>query len=125
MLENKGFDFIKMDTYGLMDLKDSYKTSDSEEEALCYFLDSNKGCTLSDDEKPFDCKIWPLRVMRDKDNNLCITVATCCKYVEKNGITEFETLVNEGLYKTISDYVKDNPAIIKDYNDDYPVIRKI
>ncbi len=50
--------------YGRMHLQDSYNTDDENEEVPCFFLDPDKGCTLSYEDKPFDCKIWPLRIMK-------------------------------------------------------------
>ena len=43
--------------YGQMDLTGKYRTQDSEEEAACEFLDAHKGCTLNNEEKPFDCEV--------------------------------------------------------------------
>ena len=49
--------------YAQMDLTGKYTGNDENEEAACEFLDSKRGCVLSDEDKPFDCKIWPLRIM--------------------------------------------------------------
>ena len=46
------------------DISDQYKTSRSEEEAPCPFLDAEKGCVLPPELKPFDCSIWPFRAVR-------------------------------------------------------------
>ncbi len=62
------FNMEQMDgrVYGRMDFSGKYATDNPEEEAACEYLDLNKGCTLSYEDKPFDCKIWPLRIMRTK-----------------------------------------------------------
>ena len=125
VLEDKGYHFIKNDGYGLMDLKDSYKTDDSQEEAPCYFLDSKSGCSLSEDEKPFDCKIWPIRIMKDEEGRRYITIATTCKAVKEIGIEPFKELVNDGLYKVISDYADSHPYMVKDFTPDYPIIKEL
>ncbi len=46
------------------DISDQYKTSLSDEEAPCPFLDTEKGCVLPPELKPFDCTIWPFRAVR-------------------------------------------------------------
>lgn len=46
------------------DISDQYKTSLSDEEAPCPFLDAEKGCVLPPELKPFDCTIWPFRAVR-------------------------------------------------------------
>ncbi len=62
------FNMEQMDgrIYGRMDFSGKYATDNPEEEAACEYLDLNKGCTLSYEDKPFDCKIWPLRIMRTR-----------------------------------------------------------
>ena len=49
-----------------------YLTAASEEEVQCTFLDPEKGCILKGEDKPFDCSIWPLRIM-DKEGELVIS----------------------------------------------------
>lgn len=57
-------EFRMYDDCGQMKLEHKYKTDNQEEEAACDYLDVHKGCILSDEDKPFDCKIWPLRIMK-------------------------------------------------------------
>lgn len=56
-------------SYGKMDFSESYTTDNPEEEAACQYLNPQSGCTLSYEDKPFDCKIWPLRIMRKKNSD--------------------------------------------------------
>ena len=49
-------DFQMQGEYGQMKLLHKYCTQDSEEEAACDYLDEHKGCILSQEDKPFDCK---------------------------------------------------------------------
>ena len=69
--------------YGRMHLQDSYNTDDENEEVPCFFLDPDKGCTLSYEDKPFDCKIWPLRIMK-KDDEYVIALTPTCPSIGKN-----------------------------------------
>ena len=76
-------------------MKDSYKTDDSQEEAPCYFLDSKSGCSLSEDEKPFDCKIWPLRVMK-KEEQYVITLSQSCPQAIELGVAAYKKILDNG-----------------------------
>jgi hypothetical protein len=109
---------------GQMDLNYKYKTDDPQEEAACEFLDPLKGCTLSADDKPFDCKIWPLRIMR-KDGRLVIALTPTCPAINEVGEQTMRELVQSGLGATIRDYAIAHPFIIKDYKDGFPVLMEV
>jgi hypothetical protein len=110
--------------YGMMDLLYKYKTDDTEEEAACEFLDSSTGCTLSGDDKPFDCKIWPLRIMESPEGQLVIALTPTCPAINKVPFSEMEQLVNEGLGQEIYEYAEEHPYIVKEYREDFPVLMK-
>ena len=107
--------------YGRMHLQDSYNTDDENEEVPCFFLDSDKGCTLSYEDKPFDCKIWPLRIMK-KDDEYVIALTPTCPSIGKEPSDELQKLVDDGLGDIIYDYAKTHPFIIKDYKEGFPVL---
>ena len=58
-------------------LEGLYKTTCEEETAPCNFLDSQKGCKLTDDLKPLQCKIWPFRIVKRHSKNFLIFETTC------------------------------------------------
>lgn len=107
--------------YGRMNLLSKYKTQDTEEEAPCEFLDQHKGCVLSPEDKPFDCKIWPLRIMKKKDK-LVIALTPTCPGINSQPVEVMEQLVKEGLGQTIYEYAKEHPYMIKDYKEGFPVL---
>jgi hypothetical protein len=109
---------------GQMDLNYKYKTDDPQEEAPCEFLDPMKGCILSAEDKPFDCKIWPLRIMR-KDGKLVIALTPTCPAINEVGEQRMRELVQDGLGATIRDYATAHPFIIKDYKDGFPVLMEV
>lgn len=114
--------------YGQMDLTKKYQTQDSEEEAACEFLDSHTGCTLSEEDKPFDCKIWPLRIMRKKDSTgekYVIALTPTCPSINKVPLQDMENLVKEGLGQTIYEYAKKHPYIVKEYKQGFPVLMEL
>ena len=103
-------------------LENNYKTDDPEEEVPCTFLDKNKGCILSPEDKPFDCSIWPLRVM-EKGSQLVIALTPTCSALGQTPGTALSELVCEkGLGSRIFEYAKTHRYIIKKYKEGYPVI---
>ncbi len=107
--------------YARYDLSSHYQTDDSEEEAKCPYL-SETGCVLSKEEKPWDCSIWPLRVMRKEDGELVIALTPTCPAINK---LEFETVrqyVNENLREELLDYALKHPLLVKEYRVDFPII---
>lgn len=97
-------------------LSDRYKTDDSEEEVPCPFLDSTKGCILPRDLKPFDCSIWPLRVVRS-DDKIKVVLTPTCSAINKIELSEVKKFVKEELEEKILIYAKSHPEIIKDDSD--------
>lgn len=85
--------------------------------AACPALSEN-GCTLCEN-KPFDCKIWPFRVM-ERDEEVLLTLAPLCEAVNKldnNLLTRFA----EKLAPVVFAEAEKNPDIIKPYVEGYRV----
>lgn len=105
-----------------IDLDDAYKTSDPEEEAACPFLDVHKGCVLSAEEKPFDCSIWPFRACR-KDGALKVMLENTCPALNDVPHEKIQEVIEkDGLGKKILEAAEKNPAILKDYDEDYMIV---
>ena len=100
-------------------LKDAYKIDDPEEEAPCPYLDKDKGCLLNDQQKPWDCKIWPLRVVRKTDDSLWIVLTPTCPSVNKLDIEEVRSFVVNELKDQLADYARKHPALIKEDKEDF------
>ena len=98
-----------------------YRTDDPEEEVPCTFLDPHKGCILKAEDKPFDCSIWPLRVM-DKGGELVIALTPTCPTIGAAPRPELVELVKNGLGAKIFEYAKTHPYIIKEYREGFPII---
>ncbi len=99
------------------DISDQYKTSDPKEEAPCPFLDASCGCILPAELKPFDCKIWPLRAVRQTDKKLAVALTPTCPAINKVPLEKVCGLAASGLGKTILDYANEHPDIIKEESD--------
>ena len=98
-----------------------YKTGDPEEEVPCTFLDPQKGCILKPEDKPFDCSIWPLRIM-NKDGELVIALTPTCPSIGAVPSQALVNLVQDGLGDKIFEYAKTHPEIIKEYRVGFPII---
>ena len=100
------------------DISNQYKTDNPEEEATCPFLNPSTGCILPAELKPFDCKIWPLRVVKlPSDNNQPAVVLTpTCPAINKVPFEKIEELAAGGLGKSILDYAASHPQMIKEYS---------
>lgn len=94
---------------------------DDAEIKLCPYLNENTGCTLSEADKPFDCKIWPLRLMK-KNGRLVIALAPICKGLGEKDITKINELLDSGLYEEIMKHAGE-ADIIKEYNEEYILIK--
>ena len=103
-----------------INLLDLYKTQNPEEEVSCPFLDSKNGCSLCEQEKPFDCKIWPLRVIKKSSGNEnAIVLMNTCPSVNKIPLSDLKEFVKADLAKKIFDYAKAHPDIVKDFSKDF------
>ncbi len=109
---NASFRETGTDSY-TFDLSDSYKTTDAAEEAPCPFLDTSRGCTLPQDLKPFECKIWPLRAVRTQES-IAVALTPTCPAINKVPPEQVLKLVTSGLGQQILDYAASHPDIIKD-----------
>lgn len=81
---------------------------------------TEKGCKLGD-YKPFDCKIWPFRVMK-LDNLLTITVSPVCDSVSSLPLKDLCDFLKDGMGDTIFNAAEKTPDMIKNYIDGYPIL---
>ncbi len=102
-------------------LENNYRTDDPEEEVPCTFLDPQKGCILKGEDKPFDCSIWPLRIM-DKGGKLVIALTPTCPAIGAVPNQALIDLVKNGLGEQIFEYAKTHPYIVKEYREGFPVV---
>lgn len=80
-----------------------------------------EGCRLGAD-KPYDCKIWPFRVMQ-LENSLAVTVSPVCKAVSALPLRVLMDFAAEGFADGILAAARENPALVKPYIDGYPILR--
>ena len=104
-----------------IDIDDKYVTDDPEEEALCPF--NKSGCVLSGSDKPFDCSIWPLRVMPDGDE-LAICLTPTCPVISSNPLSVMQELADSDIGSKVLEYARSHPEIVKERHEGFPVLRK-
>lgn len=86
---------------------------------FCPMLDHEKGCLLGDD-KPFDCRIWPYRIMDFKGTRV-IVISPVCPTVFSRPMSEIKALADE-LAPVIFAQADKTPEIVKPYIAEYPVL---
>ena len=101
-----------------IDIAGNYRTNDSEEEASCYF--NRKGCILPRHLKPFDCKLWPFRMMKS-GNGLVLALVPTCPWIEKNDLAKLRATALT-VAKEAMEYARTHPEIVIGYRADYQVI---
>ncbi len=101
-----------------IDIDDKYHTDDSSEEALCPF--NEVGCILPEDLKPFDCKLWPFRLMKSGDGLALALVPTCPAILKAD--PEKLKEVAQSVAKEAAEYAKTHPEIVIEYRDDYQIM---
>ena len=106
---------------GQLHLIDQYQTEDPDEEVPCTFLNGQAGCTLSEEEKPFDCRIWPLRVM-ETNGHLAVTLELTCPAINQVGQDRMRELVKGGLGEKIYAYAHTHPFIVKELTEGFAVL---
>jgi Fe-S-cluster containining protein len=85
---------------------------------ICNALSEN-GCILGEN-KPFDCRIWPFRLMKNKENEVKIAVSKYCEAVSSISVERLENfLIESGLIEKIKKYKDENKYAIKEYSNDY------
>lgn len=86
----------------------------------CSMLDKSKGCMLGFKNKPFDCKIWPLRVMK-KDGKTVIALSPVCPVVAAKPIEDIKCAAKD-LSELIFSQARIHPEIVKDYIEGYKIL---
>lgn len=85
----------------------------------CPMLDHEKGCLLGD-EKPFDCKIWPLRIMNFEGRRV-IVLSPVCPTVFSRPVKDIAALAKE-LAPTIFAQADKTPEMVKPYIAGYVIL---
>ena len=80
---------------------------------------TESGCGLSPEDKPFDCKIWPFRVMQQPDGTHVIAVCELCKGIGELSDEQLRAFLEEGLGEQCLAYAERHPSHIKPLKEGY------
>lgn len=105
-------------SFVLSSVKREIELNEGMELYKCAALDEEHGCMLSSEEKPFDCSLWPVRVMK-KNNKVFIMLAEGCHTVDNTFVEKVNKLLLEGLKERIIEEINKNPDIVKPYSNNY------
>lgn len=99
-----------------------FRMTGSEDDLFyCPALDRSTGCILGED-KPFDCKIWPYRIM-ELGGKKVISIASICPTMYAKPLSELcDELDKNGLAEKIFAFAETHPYIIKPYEKGYPIL---
>ena len=108
---------------GFISRGDSWLFIMEEKEDGTYFCPmlTETGCRLGD-SKPFDCRIWPYRVMELRGLPV-ITIASICKTLYDKPLSVLTAELENGLADIIFAEAENNPDIIKEYQSGYPILK--
>jgi hypothetical protein len=79
------------------------------------------GCKLGDG-KPFDCSIYPFRVMK-LGEFIVIALSPLCKKVNEKPLSELAAFVEAELTEKVKARVLKHPAQVKNYVDGYVILK--
>ncbi len=79
------------------------------------------GCTMGA-EKPFDCQVWPFRLMQDKEDAVRITVADYCPGIKSYSLEQLRDFLRKGLAQKMLDYAQQHPAHVHPMMEGYRIV---
>lgn len=82
---------------------------------------SNTGCTLDSSLKPFECSIWPFRVML-YNNDLVLAISTDCEGLKNVSNKVIDDFANTHIRSIAFEYAKRYPQSVKIYHNNYRII---
>lgn len=80
------------------------------------------GCRLSREEMPFDCRIWPFRIMHSENGKCVIAVSELCKGVGEYSDEQLRDFLNDGLGEMCFQFAEKHPEHIKPMAQGYRII---
>lgn len=81
-----------------------------------------RGCMLPREQRPFDCRIWPFRMMKVENGKIVIAVSELCESMAKYSDEELRTFLDKGLGDKIFVYAENHPEHIKPMTKGYRVL---
>ncbi len=79
------------------------------------------GCIMGA-EKPFDCRVWPFRLMRDADESVRITVAEYCPGLKPYTTEQLQAFLEKGLGEQMLAYAEQHPSHVHPMAENYRIV---
>lgn len=98
-----------------------FQTDSKEEIVNCPLLNPCDGCMLPREQRPFECRIWPVRIMK-QHSKLVIGVYEKCPALKNEKFDELKSAVLINLLEPILAYAKRHPEAVRDFNTAYRII---
>lgn len=96
-------------------------SNDENEVSDCPMLNRESGCTLPRELRPFECRIWPIRIMRDS-SRLVIGVYKNCPALRGDALEKLINYAKGDLLPHLKSYAASHPLSIRPLNPAYNVI---
>ena len=85
-------------------------------------LDTCKGCMLPREQRPFECRIWPLRLMREEDGTLAVGLYHFCPALTPLVRDKIIQEATGALLPTLLQEAQRQPSIIRPVDPSYAII---
>lgn len=103
----------------------SFRTDSAEETVDCPLLDPARGCTLPREQRPFECRVWPLRLMHDENGALCIGCYTACPALADAATLErIKAYAGGDLLPVLLNYARRFPQSVRALHPSYTLLWK-
>lgn len=107
---------------GAVTFRLDYKTGNPDEVCNCPMLDSSKGCMLPRELRPFECRVWPIRVMRDVDGSLVIACYKYCTALLPDVRAKLHAYATGELLSVLLHFAQENPKSVRMLDETYHII---
>lgn len=102
-----------------------FQTTSADETANCPMLDTGSGCRLPREQRPFECRIWPLRVMRLDSGATVLGCYDACPALDTATAGKLADYAHHTLRKTIIEHAKKFPQTIRPYDSHYRILEAL
>lgn len=94
---------------------------EGDEAANCPKLNVQTGCTMPPEDKPFECRVWPLRLM-DRDGKLVIGRYRDCPALTGDRLTRLDQFATGQLLDTLLAFAAAHPESVRPCSPEYEII---
>ncbi len=100
-----------------------FHSNHPQETCNCPLLDPLSGCTLPREIRPFECRVWPLRMMYDEQGNHCLACYKHCPALAEpekmNLLTQY---AKETLLPLMRQYAETYPQSVRPFHPRYDIL---